>query len=131
MILPVTLTSCAAAGLISIWLGMRIGKLRGEFKTSIGDGGHEALIRRMRAQANFVEYTPFVLLLIGGIEASGKGGQWIAYVAAIYILGRIGHLFGMDSDKPAPLGRMIGTIVTMLTLLGLSVFAALVAGGVV
>ena len=53
-ILPVTLLSAAAAVFVNIWLGLRIGQLRGQFKVSVGDGGHEPLLRRMRAQANFV-----------------------------------------------------------------------------
>ncbi len=130
MILPVTLTSCAAAGLITIWLGMRIGRLRGQFKVSVGDGGHEPLQRRMRAQLNFVENTPFVLLLIAAIEIADKGGMWLPYVAGVFMLGRVAHAFGMDGGS---LGwaRMVGTTTTMLTLLGLSVFAALLATGVI
>jgi uncharacterized membrane protein YecN with MAPEG domain len=130
MFLPVTLTSCAAAGLLTIWLGMRIGRLRTQLKVSVGDGGHEALQRRMRAQLNFVEYTPFVLLLIAAIEIEHGGGMWLPYVAVAFMLGRVAHAFGMDGGS---LGwaRMIGTVTTMLTLLGLSVFAVLVATGVV
>jgi uncharacterized membrane protein YecN with MAPEG domain len=83
----------------------------------------------MRAQLNFVENTAFVLILIAAIELAGKGSWWLAYVAAVYFLGRIGHGFGMDGGK-AQVGRMIGTIVTMLTQLGLAIVAALVAAGV-
>jgi uncharacterized membrane protein YecN with MAPEG domain len=109
---------------------MRIGRLRGQFKVSVGDGGHEPLQRRMRAQLNFVEYTPFVLLLIAAIEIEHGGGLWLPYVAGAYMLGRVAHAFGMDGGS---LGwaRMVGTTVTMLTLLGLSVFAGLLAAGVV
>ena len=130
MILPVTLASCAAAALITLWLGMRVGKLRGEFKVSIGDGGHDALARRMRAQLNFAEYTPFVLLLIAGIELAGKGGAWLPYVAGIYMLGRVAHAIGMDMTKSPAIPRMVGIMVTMLTLLGLGVYAVLIAAGV-
>jgi uncharacterized membrane protein YecN with MAPEG domain len=130
MLLPVTLSSCAAAGIICIWLGWRVGQLRGKFKISHGDGGNEALIRRMRAQANFVEYTPFVLLLIAAIELAGKGGAWLLYVAAIYMLARLAHPIGMDMTKSPAVPRMIGAIVTVLTLLGLSIYAVLVAAGV-
>ena len=128
MLLPITLSSCAAAGIICIWLGWRIGQLRGQLKISVGDGGNEALLRRMRAQANFVEYTPFVLLLIAGIELAGKGGVWLPYVAGVFILGRVGHVLGMDGGSLG-MGRNLGILVTMLTLLGLSVFAALIAAG--
>jgi hypothetical protein len=130
MVLPVTLTSCAAAALICLWLGMRIGRLRGEFKVSIGDGGHEPLARRMRAQLNFVEYTPFVLLMIAAIELAGSGGLWLPYVAGLYMLARVAHAIGMDGGKMG-LGRSVGIALTMLILLGLSVFSALLAARVV
>lgn len=130
MILPVTLTSCAAAALLALWLAMRVGKLRQQFGISHGDGGNEALVRRMRAQLNFVENAPFVLLLIAAIELAGKGGLWLSYVAAIFLLARVAHAIGMDSEKPSRF-RMIGVIVTMLTLLGLAIVAMLVAVGVI
>jgi hypothetical protein len=130
MLLPVTLSSCAAAGIICIWLGWRVGQLRGQLGISHGDGGNEALLRRMRAQLNFVEYTPFVLLLIAAIELAGKGGQWLVWVAAIYMLGRLAHPVGMDMAKSPAVPRMIGATVTMIVLLGLSIYAALVAAGI-
>ena len=130
MILPVTLSSAAAAALICIWLGLRIARLRGQLNISHGDAGNEALIRRMRAQLNFVEYTPFVLLLIAGIELSGKGGLWLAIVAAVYMLGRLAHAFGMDSAE-VPQTRKIGTMLTFLTLLGLSIIAVLITARII
>ena len=69
------------------------------------------------------------MLLIAAIELAGKGSEWLAYVAAAYFLGRVAHGFGMDGGK-AQIGRMIGTIVTMLVQLGLAVVAVLVVTGV-
>ena len=128
--LPVTLTACAASGLIVLWLGMRIGKLRGSLKVSVGDGGHESLQRRMRAQLNFVEYTPFVLLLIAAIEINNQGESWLPYVAGAFLLSRVAHAIGMDGGKLG-ICRNIGIMVTMLTLLGLSVYAVLIAARIV
>lgn len=130
MILPVTLTSAAAAALIVMWLGIRVGRIRAAEKVSHGDGGVPMLTRRMRAQLNFVEYTPFVLMLIAGIEIAGKGGTWLAIVSGVYMLGRVAHGIGMDAEKDSK-GRMIGISLTMLTLIGLAIYAALVAAGVV
>lgn len=130
MVLPATLTSAAAAAIIGIWLMIRVGQVRGSEKVSIGDGGNDKVIRRMRAHANFVESAPFVLVLIAAIEMTGKGGEWLAFVAALYMLGRIAHGFGMD-DGALGKGRMIGALITMLTLLGLAIVAALIALGVI
>ena len=127
MILPTTLCLAAAAAVINIWLSIRIGKLRGSEKVSIGDGGKESLIRRMRAQANFIENTPLVLILIGFIELAGKGGQWLAPVGAVFIIGRVAHGIGMDGSFGA--GRGIGAMTAMLAQLGLGVVAVLIALG--
>ena len=126
MLLPVTLTSAAAAAIIGIWLMIRVGQVRGSEKVSIGDGGNEKVIRRMRAHANFVESAPFVLVLIAAIELAGRGSTWLPYVAGLYMLGRIAHGVGMD-DGAFGKGRMIGTLITMLTLLGLAIVAVLIA----
>ncbi len=129
MLLTTTLTSAAAAAIINIWLSIRCGQVRTKQSISIGHGGSEVLERRMRAQLNFAENTPWVLALIAALELAGKGGQWLPYVAGIYMLGRIAHGLGMDGTNLAK-GRMIGTITTMLTQLGLAVVATLVATGV-
>ncbi|MEO0463754.1 MAG: MAPEG family protein [Pseudomonadota bacterium] len=124
-LLPVTLAAAAAAAVLNIWLSLRIGAVRQAAGISIGDGGSDALHRRMRAQMNFVENTPFVLALIIAIELSDKGGLWLPIVAGIYFLARIAHGIGMDGGTWAK-GRMIGTIVTMLTQLGLAAAAVLI-----
>src|SRR4051812_30958863 len=100
MILPITLTITGAAALINIWLGRRVGQMRLTHKISIGDGGNEALTARMRAQSNFVEYTPLVLILIGLIELAVGSKLWLWVVGVVYILGRIAHAFGMDRPHP-------------------------------
>ncbi len=128
-VLPVTLAAAAAAAVLNIWLGIRIGALRTALQISIGDGGSEPLQRRMRAQLNYVENTAFVLVLIAAIELAGRGSWWLAYVAAAYFLARVAHGFGMDGGK-FKVGRMIGTIVTMLVQLGLAIVAILIVMGV-
>ncbi|MEL7447148.1 MAG: MAPEG family protein [Pseudomonadota bacterium] len=129
IILPVTLTAAAAAAILNVWLMIRIGRVRAQEKIFVGHEDNENVIRRMRAQANFVENAPFVLILIAAIELSGKGDPWLAYVAGLFIIGRVAHGLGMDGGSLAK-GRMIGTIISMLTLLGLGIVAALIAGGV-
>ncbi len=128
MLLTTTLTTAAAAAIINIWLSIRCGQIRTKESISIGAGGSDMLERRMRAQLNFAENTPWVLALIAALELAGKGGQWLPYVAGIYMLGRVAHGLGMDGTSLAK-GRMIGTTTTMLTQLGLAIVAVLVATG--
>ena len=128
-LLPVTLAAAAAAAILNIWLSIRIGAVRQAAEISIGDGGNEALERRMRAQANFIENTPLLLILVAVIELSGKGSWWLAYVAGVYMIARIAHAYGMDGGS-FQIGRMIGSLVTMLFSLGLAIVAALIGAGV-
>ena len=131
IILPVTLTAAAAAAIINLWLSVRVGQLRLKHKISIGDDGAGGpLTARMRAHLNFVENTAFVLILIAAIELTGKGNLWLAWVAGIYMLARIAHALGMDGGALGK-GRNIGTIITMLTQLGLATAAVLITLGVV
>lgn len=126
MILPITLASAAAAAVLNIWLSIRIGMIRTQKKISVGDGGDEGLIRRMRAQANFIENTPIVLVLIAAVELARGPNPWLMGVAAGYTLGRVAHGVGMDGGVFGP-GRMVGTLTTMLSQLGLAVWAVTIA----
>ena len=122
IILPITLTIAAAAAILNIWLGARVSRIRLASKVSIGDGGVPALAARMRAHANYAEYTPFFLILLGLIELAHGSATWLWLVAILYIVCRIFHAFGMD--RPAPnLFRMIGFTGTMLALLALAGYA--------
>jgi uncharacterized membrane protein YecN with MAPEG domain len=124
--LQITLISAAVAALINLWLAFRCGSVRGKEKIMHGDGGNPMLMRRMRAQANFVEYTPFALILVGVLEASGFGGWPLALAAGLFLLGRVLHGIGMDREGPAK-PRMIGMLLTLPILIGLAVTALLAA----
>lgn len=120
IMLPVTLTTAGGTALIALWLAMRTGGARRAAKVSIGDGGDPALICRMRAQANFTEYAPFILILIALIEFSSGTSTWLWVASVAFLVARIAHPLGMDGMK---FGRSIGTALTFLLLLGLGLYA--------
>ena len=130
IVLPITLTSAAAAALINIWLAFRVGQLRLATKTSHGDDGGGPLTRRMRAQLNFVENTAFFLILIAGIELAGHGDLWLSATAGIYLRARVAHGIGMDGENPT-LPRKVGVIVTFVTQLFLAGYAVGIALAVI
>ena len=120
--LPITLTIAAAAALINVWLAIRISHVRRRQKILIGDAGNGLLEARMRAHSNFVEYTPFFLILLALIEMSRGSPTWLWVVAILFILARLAHPFGME--RPAPnLLRMGGVLLTWLLLIGLAGYA--------
>ena len=120
--LPITLTIAAAAALINLWLGARVSQLRFRHKVSIGEGGNPQVATRMRAHANFVEYTPFFLILLALVELSQGSKTWLWGVAIVFILARLAHPFGMDRQAPNKL-RVIGMLLTWAVLLGLAIYA--------
>lgn len=120
IMLPITLVTAGAAALLNLWLAVRTGAVRTRAKVSIGDGGDEALLRRMRAHANFVEYAPFVVILIALLELTTGSSIWLWAASALFLLARIAHPFGMDG---LPLARPAGTMVTFALLLGLGGYA--------
>lgn len=128
MLLPITLTMAAACALINLWLAARCTRLRMATKTLHGDGGHSRLAQRMRAHANFTEYTPMILILFALVElARGASiGLWAA--AVVYVAARLAHGAGMDRDEPNIL-RATGVTLTWLILLGLAIFALIIAYG--
>ena len=124
---PVTLLTAGAAVMLNIWLGSRIAARRRDFKVSVGDGGHEPLLRRMRAQANFIEHAPFFLILLLGLELSGANRYALAAIAAVFVLARIAHGLGMDADADRRLrayGMMASALAGVLLALWALVCAA-------
>ncbi|MVZ97837.1 MAPEG family protein [Sphingorhabdus sp. IMCC26285] len=122
MSLPVTLTIAAGAALVNLWLMIRCGQARTKESVSVGDGGNEFVIRRMRAHANFVESAPFVLILLAALEATAGTSNWLWGIGILYIVGRLAHGLGMDGGALGK-GRMVGTLISMLTLAGLAIWA--------
>jgi uncharacterized membrane protein YecN with MAPEG domain len=121
-VLPITLTIAAAAALLNLWIASRAVAARYPQKILIGDGGNEVLAARMRAHANFSEYTPLFLILLGLIELAEGPMIWLWIVAILYIVARILHVFGLDRTKPNAL-RAIGFMVSFLATLVLAIYA--------
>ena len=76
----------------------------------------------MRAQANFIENAPFVLILLGGLELSGANRAGLTAIAVIFIVARILHAIGMDGSEKQRF-RMFGMIGSSLATLALVLWA--------
>lgn len=117
----------ALCGLLLFALSLNVSRTRGKYKVSLGDGGHEELMRAIRAQGNFVEYTPLVLLLLLLLELKGAPVLALHILGAGYFVSRVLHGLGMIMNaRPNPM-RGIGAGVTWLVLIIASVWLLAIA----
>lgn len=118
--LPITLVLAGGLAFINIWLSLRVSQVRRAERVSVGDGGNERVLRRMRAHANFAENAPLLLVLTGLIEFAAGTTAWVWAAAALILVARVAHPFGMDGWGP---GRPLGTGLTVLLQLLLGLWA--------
>ena len=123
--LPITTVTAALLAVIFIVLSVRVGAARGKSKASLGDGsgglipaGEEhtvPLLVACRSHANFAEYVPLALILIGLAEHNGAPCTLLLAVATALVIGRIVHPFGMGRKIPNPF-RAGGALLTILAI---------------
>jgi hypothetical protein len=110
------------------FLSVRVGQARTRLKINLGDGGNPEMVKAIRTHGNYVEYAPAALI---GLVAAASLGAHVGIVHALgaaFLFARLSHLLGLGMGV-WPMGRFVGTLVTMLTLLataGVLIFYALV-----
>ena len=109
----------ALSCLILSKLSMNVIKLRRQGKISLGDDGDRTLMRRIRAQGNFIEYTPIFLLSLIAIEWLSIQNipyyfLYINIVGSLFIVGRILHALSLYEKKI--MHRKTGMIITFFAL---------------
>src|SRR5262245_12680197 len=88
LLLPMTLATAGALGLIGLILALRVTMGRAKHRVNMGDGGNPDMIVRMRTHANFVEYVPLMLVLLGLLELGGANRTALMVGAAVLVVAR-------------------------------------------
>jgi len=115
------------AGLLTalyIFLSFRVIAFRRNEKTTLGDRGNAALLRRIRVHSNFAEYTPLALVLLLVMELQGAAVWLLAALGLLLIAGRCLHAYGVAQD-PEPLKLRIAGMALTFGFLGLSACAVI------
>ena len=110
--LPVTILYAGLLGAMVFPMTIFVGLRRFKTHTSLGDGGDETLIRRMRAHGNFVETVPMALILMMLVELSGGSADLVHGLGIALVVGRVLHYFTLILKPMAPT-RALGMILTM------------------
>ena len=97
-------------------LMFRVGQVRVGKNIMLGDGGDKLMLSRMRAHANFTENAPLALIGLIGLAMLSAHPIILHVFGAAFFIGRILHAMGMSGVFK--LGRLIGTLLTLLTHFG-------------
>jgi uncharacterized protein len=89
MTLHWTLLFAGLLGLLHFALTLWVIVRRAQTGISFGDGGDMAMLRRIRAHANFAETTPLALLLMALLEYKGLGTTALLSLGTALVLGRV------------------------------------------
>ena len=108
--------------LLHIYLLMSVGNQRMKSKVSLGDGGDATLLGKIRAQGNFVENAPMVLIALIAMATLSASPTALHIVGAVFTFGRVAHAHGITRPGNLGKGRTIGATTTFLTLLGSSAY---------
>ena len=97
-------------------LMFRVGQVRVGKNIMLGDGGDKLMLSRMRAHANFTENAPLALIGLIGLAMLSAHPIILHVFGAAFFIVRILQAMGMSGAFK--LGRLIGTLLTLLTHFG-------------
>jgi uncharacterized membrane protein YecN with MAPEG domain len=113
-------------GLVAIAIAMVIARVRGSTGISVGDGGNLELIAAMRRHANFIEFVPMTLILIGLLELNGVGSTAIHVMGGTLFVSRVSHAIGYGTNESLQVFRAIGAMGSTLLLAVASIWAIII-----
>lgn len=115
--------------LLGLVLWFRVSMVRAQLKVSIGDAGNPVLHERIRQHGNFIEWAPWVILLMALAEGNGAGALWLHISGGLLLAGRLIHPFGLKADNPAHPLRYVGNTASLLATLNVMVCLAVTSLG--
>jgi uncharacterized membrane protein YecN with MAPEG domain len=107
-----------------------IGQRRAQ-RVEIGDAGDKELLRRMRVHANFIEYTPYCLLLMALAESLKTPVLAVHALGLLLLVGRGLHAYALSQTPHVMQMRVFGMVLTLTALAmgGVACIVGAVLGG--
>ena len=107
----------ALAALLVVVLSIRVTLCRRALGISLGDRDQKELLKRVRAQANAIEYLPLALLLLLSLEWN-QTQTWILHTCGIVLIfARVSHAVALSISGSTSPGRAIGIALTWTVML--------------
>ncbi len=121
--LSLTSITAALAALTLVVLSVRVSLRRKTVGVKIGPSDDVTLMRRVRAQGNFIEYVPLALILLGLAEYRQAPMEALWAIAGLLVVGRGLHVAGILTNRTAlSAPGMVGTYGALLVGAGALLF---------
>lgn len=106
------------AGLLALWFLVLSWRVVQRRRTGIflGDGGDQAMLRVIRGHANFAEYVPLALLLMGMLEVSRFSVYLLHALGVVLVVARLLHGYALSFTEKFAFGRVWGATLTFVVL---------------
>ena len=112
---------------VLIWLAVQTGRIRGQEKVFMGDGGNARMIRAMRGHANAIEFIPITLICMALAALLGSSPLILHVIGIMLTVGRVLHALHFTAGDAPMWQRMGGTGLSFLAMAGAAVMT-IVAG---
>ncbi|WP_417621085.1 MAPEG family protein [Parasphingorhabdus sp.] len=124
MTLPVTGLAAAICALLLIYCAYATVKVRIASQIGFGDGDNPDLLAARRTHANLSEHAPVFLIMLAVLELANAHHLGLTAIAAIFLIGRVAHIVGMNQHHKggSPRLRQIGVIATWFTTIALALW---------
>lgn len=103
--------------LLMLLLKLNVGRVRASKKINLGDGNDEFMQRAIRVQGNAVEDVPVVLFGLVGLGLLAAPVLLIHGLGISFLIARILHAIGLGGMAGAGIGRLIGTLMSLIVMI--------------
>lgn len=112
----------AITAIMTVYLTLRVIKLRRKFSIGIGVASNESLRLADRVHGNLLENAPIAMGLLLVAELNGLPALYIHIIGIVWLIARVLHAVGLTQGKGGyHFGRFWGVLTTWLVILTLSV----------
>ncbi len=124
MTLPVTGLTAAICALLLIYTLFQVISERLRTETSFGAGEDEKMKMARGTHANLAENAPIAIIMLAVLELSSAHHMALTGLAALFLLSRVVHVFGMKQHQQGktPKFRQIGVLGSVLSIVALALW---------
>lgn len=121
----ITAATAVVLAVLQMFLMLHAARGRGKYRTGLGDGGSEALLKRIRMHGNLAENAPLFLILLWLVEISAQWAGVVPWIALAFVVARVSHALGLSITTGISVFRFVGVMGTLLSVLALAVLLAI------